>query len=369
MKTVFSSLVLLLTFSQIQSARADQWSGINGGWQGIYREVGNQLDRNRNYIIWSIIAPKDPLDLRKPDFFREFLAHSSGGLSISHNYIGWSCQVRGRRYEGATGMSGESSEQSKALVKAGWGLTTFLAIYNDGWLATSTEAADDWAIRRQREEIYNVVVEVSEQECDNMLSFMHTFVTSPRKPWTKFGLTPSVEKLQGGGCITFVTTLLKKAGILKSMINSSSRTLYANPYGFGGNDLPKPAGTWLPRLAWREGKPKKVGINQFFSSNWNGGLKAVSLTLLDPEVMIWGIKNLSPSLAVPRKVQKYPQDGCRPAEGDCGGYRKVAIDNKFDNKAAAAASAARSWKQGLLAKGYKMRVLTRSGSPFVIFTR
>lgn len=359
------------------SANPDEvWESINQGWSGIYHQlISEHLDPSSNYVVWSMIAPKTPLDLRKPDSFRSLLNQTTAKKrSISHNLVAWKCKLpNGEHLMGATGMSGEGSGQSEKMVKAGYGLTMFYATFNDGWLSSSDFTSDIWKERGQNEEIYNVVVQVSSEDCLKMTNFLKKFVYHPSKPFTKFGLTVDPEKFEGGGCISLSSALLKKAGILKAMLEKTERRLFASLTLFGGNDLPLPERTKVPRVTWREGAPKKVGLNMFFGTNWNGGQKGVYLNLLDPELMIWGIKNLSSQLVQhPRRVKKAQErdgGGCSDRSQKKCRFHSVPIDNRFDHQAAKVASLAKAWKSQMMKQGYKMTLENLEGHPFLIFEK
>ena len=346
------------------------WDSVNDGWGGVYGNLDAQLNPNKNYIIWSIIAPKVPLDLRTPDFFKQVISTASTkeALSISHNLVAWRCDTPQGFFRGATGHSGETEGQSTQMVKAGWGLTTFLSTFTDGWLSGGSHTGFIFSERARKEEIYSVVVEVSANECTNMLQFLKKFITHPNRPYENFGLTLNPEKFEGAGCISFAESLLKRAGILTDLFNVSERSLWASHYRFGGNDLQTPINTSVPRISWREGEQKKVSINEFFTANWNAGTKGVNLKLLDPELLVWGVKNLSPNLSQkPRVVFTETQRSCGSGQV-CGG-RHVKINDKFDKKAQAASQQARAWKRSMESRGYRMSELTVEDEPFLIFER
>lgn len=356
----------------LQLPPAETWTALNEGWSGVYSELEQHLDPDKNYVVWSIIAPKKPLDLRRADSFREFLQHNpSKNISISHNLVAWRCQVpNGDYYMGATGFSGERTGQSAKMVKAGWGLTTFLATFTDGWLSPSIMTGTLWDDRNKKEDVYSLAVEVSGQSCEQMLRYLHDFIMHPDLPMRKFGLRVDPEKFEGGGCISFASSLLQRAGILPQMLKASNRDLWANMYRFGGNDLPLPEATTVPRLQWREGqKPRKIGISQFFSQTWNASIQGgVKLSLLDPELMLWGMKNLDDHLLQnTREVIHFPGD-CVRGES-CLLRRSEKIDDHFDKQTARVSSLARAWKKNLENQGYRMQMLTLRESPFLIFQK
>lgn len=350
------------------------WSRVNDGWSGPYSELMSYLDSKKNYVVWSIIAPEEPLDLRKPDFFKKVISTKSvkKSFSISHNLVAWNCKLpSGRRVFGATGHSGESDRQSVKLVKSGYGLTAFLAKFTDGWLSGGFQTGSIFSERAKKEEIYSLVVEVSAQDCANMIGFLKKFIYHPRKPYKNFGLTLDPEKFEGAGCITFAEALLKKAKVFTEVFKASHRDLWASHFRFGGNDFEVPPNTVLPRISWREENPKKVSINEFFSANWNASLRGVKLNLIDPELLVWGYKNLSPELASrPRVVVHAGRHShqCDEDMEDCG-PRWIPVNDSYDKLAPLVSRAAKAWRNRMLKKGYKMKQTFIQNHPFIIFDR
>lgn len=350
----------------------DTWDSINEGWIEPYSLLMPHLKPGRNYVAWTIIAPKVPIDLRQPDDFRQFITSltSKKSLSISHNLVAWNCQLpNGQFYSGATGHSGEISGQSKKMVKAGYGLTTFMSTFTDGWLSGAFHTGGIFEERSKNEETYSLVVEVSSQDCANMLGFLKKFIYHPKTPVQNFGLTLNPEKFEGAGCISFASTLMKKAGVLSQFFDHALRSLWASPYRFGGNDLEIPENTIVPRVSWLEGRKKKVSLIEFLQPNWNATVKGVNIELLDPELLVWGLKSLSPRLQKSPRQVFVPGRECRRGDPvSCGGsYRKV--DDNYDSQAARVAKDARQWKSKKLAEGYEMTEVLIMDEPFLIFSK
>jgi hypothetical protein len=369
---LFFFLIISAGFAWAQQDPDELWADVNEGWGAPYSELAAHLPENKNFVIWSIIAPKDPLDLRKADNFRQNVSANGGKteMSISHNLVAWRCELPdGSHYMGATGDSGETIGQTALMVKAGWGLTAFLATFTDGWLSTGFQTGGIFEERSQEEDIYSVAVEVSSQDCSKMIHFLHQFIYHPNHPYRNFGLRVSPEKFEGAGCVSFAAALMKKAGVLADLFKVSERSLWANVYHFGGNDLPLPENTKVPFIPWRAQKNKKVSIQEFFGSNWNAGLKGVKLNLIDPELLVWGIKNLSPELAAfPRKV-RHTEEVTNVDHGPKQVTKMVPINDQYDKQAAKASQAARSWKSKMLNQGYHLKKLTLMGQPFLLFKR
>ncbi|HAG90383.1 MAG TPA: hypothetical protein DCL41_00840 [Bdellovibrionales bacterium] len=351
---------------------SELWESTQDGWAGPHAEIGQHLDSHKNYVMWTIVAPKIPLDLRKPDFFRQVLAQNkTDGISISHNVVAWQCHVGNKTYRGATGHSGESHNQSQEMVKLGWGLTTFLATFTDGWLTGGIHSGGMLRVRAEEEETFTLVVEVKENNCAQMLQFLKAFIFHPKKPVHNFGLTLDPEKFEGAGCITMAKALLKKAGVFQEVFSASHRDLFASLYRFGGNDLPLPSHTKVPELKWRKEHPKKVRLGEFFSENWNASGPGIHLGLLDPELLILGYKTLSSGLAGSPRVLKINQ------VNDCGGrsgrpcvIQNLKIDKNLDAQAANIVAKAQRWDRKMLRSGYsKEEFALGNGHPVILYSK
>lgn len=367
-----SLLISFPLFAQDFGASPRQlWNKLNDGWGGAHADLEPHLPEGKNYIVWSIIAPKKPLDLRTPDYFRSVLTQSDSkkSLSISHNIVGWKCDLDDGFYQGATGMSGETMQQSASLVKAGYGLTTFLATFNDGWLSGGYHSGHIIAERSAKEDVYTLVVEVSKSSCSRMLKFLKSFIYHQNRPFEKFSLALNPEKFEGGGCINFAATLMKKAGVLSQMFNSSERSLWASTYRFGGNGFELPPFTQVPKISWREGKPKKVSLLEFFNANWNNAkTHGVNLKLMDPEILVWSFKSLSPALAKsPRGF--YGQRKKRCSQDSYCDRPYYTINDKFDKQTKMAAQKAKAWQSSMYDKGYRMRELEFEGQTVLVFDK
>lgn len=369
---VLSLLISFQLFAQDFGISSRQlWNKLNDGWGGAHADLDLHLPEGKNYIVWSIIAPKKPLDLRTPDFFRSVLTLNSSkqSLSISHNIVAWKCNLEDGFYQGATGMSGETMQQSASLVKSGYGLTTFLATFNDGWLSGGYQSGHIIVERAGEEEVYTLVTEVSRSSCSNMLKFLKSFVYHPKRPFEKFSLALDPEKFEGGGCISFAAALMKKAGVLSQMFNSSERSLWASTYRFGGNGFELPPFTQVPKVSWREDKPKKVSLAEFFNANWNNAkTHGVNLKLIDPEILVWSFKSLSESLAKnPRSFYGLRRERC-DSEDYCERPYYV-INDKFDPQTKRASQKAKTWQNSMYDKGYRMRELELQDQTVLIFDK
>jgi hypothetical protein len=172
------------------------------------------LPTERDYVILSFLPTKYPLDLSTPaKARRSFLevAVSPGPFTrIGHAIVGWQCG----NSRGMTSMTGAQGPEAFHLLREGWGLVPLLSVYSDGRLYP--EGAHRRSNLRGLDQGYGIVVAtgVSRTECEEMRSALVRFITHPNQPATRYGLSLSPERLEGGGCISFGFYLANAAGIM-----------------------------------------------------------------------------------------------------------------------------------------------------------
>ena len=95
-----------------------------------------------------------------------------------------------------------------------------LAVYTDGHLNPESEV-DGYVTKnlKKRGAIFGAF-EVTEEQCGAMQGFLSDFVHHPNRPFGRFSNVGDPEKFEGGGCVTFASALMKKAGILETVIPS-----------------------------------------------------------------------------------------------------------------------------------------------------
>jgi len=328
-------------------------------WGAPLTELQPLMKRGKSYVFWLMVPPESPMDLRTPENFRRFIVGNTPfGGGISHNYVAWSCEgPGGRKLEGATAMSGESSGQSKKMILDGFGLTTFFSTFTDGYIDHTISVQDGLLDIGRKHGLATLGFEVSPNECGQMVSFLKKFARHPNKPYSRFGLTPDPEKMEGGGCVTFAMVLLKKAGIFPNVIPLLYRNLSAPRELLGGN-MPLPTATEVPGLPWLGGRSHQISMNRMLSTAWIPQDYSVNLRVMDPELMLYAQKAIKdvyvgqfPARESAAEFRYFERTtlgprATRSATGDgnsAGSARYIPIDNSFDPQMAKVQKATSDW--------------------------
>jgi hypothetical protein len=270
--------------------------GIYQPWTGVLKNLKTSLDQDKSYVIWINVPSQHPLDLRTSDSFRKWIiATPETEMSISHNMIAWRCRNdNGQMYEAATGMTGESSNQSARMINAGFGLTTFKTIFTDGQLNPVWEVDMYIKSNLKKRGVVFLGFEVDDRDCRNMNNFVLDFVKHPTEPFYRFGTTPDPAKMEGGGCVTFASELLNRAGILQSVIPSFFRHIRFRQDLMGGNIENAPSEIEPPPLPWLNGRSRKLSKLHLFLSRWEvKGRTMQSMQQMDPEKMLYVMKQFA----------------------------------------------------------------------------
>lgn len=367
--------------SEFRATGEDYVNEVNEPWLEPLSELRRSMKPGRNYVFWIISPPQEPLDLRSAEHFRRFInANSSGHPSISHNMVAWSCG----RNEGAVGMTGETQQQALKMLKGGFGLTTFFSVFTDGIIDgtdTVTEVAEDLS---KKTGLVVLGVEVEAAACSQMVSFLNSFLRHPREPFRKFGLTVSPERMEGGGCISLATTLLKKAGIFTDLLPLADRELLAPEALMGGN-MAAPENASVPRLPWLKGEAKSIGVGRLLKTPWASDKGGIPLRLPDPELLIVLMQSIwETRLAALPATQAAAERAelartalgtrvVRSGSDDAGAstslsIRYVPINERFDAQTARMAKAARGWT-ARNRPGAEIRRGSLMGSPVIVIDR
>lgn len=354
-------------------------------WGAPLTELKSQMKRNGSYIYWVMVHPESPMDLRTPEKFRRFIVGNTpfkGG--ISHNMVAWSCEgARGRRVEGATAMSGESNGQSTKMILDGFGLSTFFSTFTDGYIEHTESVQEGILDIGRKHGMSTIGFEVEPQQCQQMISFLKKFARHPNKPFTRFGLTPNPEKMEGGGCVTFAMALLNQAGIFRDLIPNFYRNLSAPAELLGGN-MPLPPYTEMPNLRWLNGQPHRISMNRLLSTSWIPHDKAVNLRIMDPELMLYSmrtIKDVYTTQFLPELSAAEAKDlersslkarSVRSATGDgnsAGSAQYIPINDSFDPQMAKVGELTAKWSLEQLRQGKIIERSSMNGYPVFLIRR
>lgn len=359
-------------------------------WSGPLKELERKLDSRRNYLVWIQVPAQHPLDLRSADYFRKwFLATPLTEFSISHNMVAFTCHTAaGEVVTGATGMTGQNASQQVGMILGGYGLSVLISNYMDGHLNPMTEVDEDITLNLKKRGAVFAGFEITSEQCENMRSFLSDFVYSPKKPYRRFGLLPDPEKMEGGGCVSFASALMNKAGVLEPIIPQFFSYGRVANYMIGGN-LEKPVGVEVMPTPWLRGKRRSVSMNMMLSNFWDEappdfpGTTAVKV--MDPEKMLYTLKQfsqvyleqLSPSLRKKEaRVFAASPLGDRVVTSadnktvDRGlEFSYFPINDQFDPSMAKIGRSARAFFRQKIAEGYRIRHESAAGMPALLLER
>ncbi len=403
---LIGSLFLLSLLAQQAQARMDEdvgraappkltpaqiLSGIYQPLTGPLKELEKTFRTGKNYVVWIHVPAQHPLDLRSSELFRRWaLATPVVELTISHNMVAFRCMNEsGKLQTGATGMTGASNlQEAKALI-AGHGLSIFFDTYLDGHLNPQQEVGAYITKNLAKRGAIFGAFEVTQKECGEMQNFLSDFVHHPRRPFERFNNVGDPLKFEGGGCVTFASALLLKAGQLASVIPHFFRDFYAARYLFGGNLGPvqdvEPFAT-----PWLNGERRSISFNLFWNNPWNleasGFPGSVYLHQIDPEKMVYTLKQFASVYLESQSAEVRARDerwlanstlGSRVSVGannlaDPGGimeYTHTTIDDAFDDEMAEVGQAARSWFRERLRSGSHIRLERVVGMPALLLEK
>lgn len=270
--------------------------GIYQPWSGTLKNLKKSLRADRSYVIWLNVPAQHPLDLRTGDNFRKWiLATPETEMSISHQMIAWRCRAdNGQMYEAATGITGEESKQSVRMINAGFGISTFLTTFTDGRLQPAAEVEQYVAQNHAKRGAVYTGFEVDDRDCRNMSNFVLDFAHHRNSPMYNYGSLVRPGKFEGGGCVTFASELMNKAGLLRSVIPSFFRQIQFREDLMGGNIDHAVNAITPPATPWLKGRTHTVSKLKLVSSAWKyPGFKMQTMAQMDPELMLYVTKQFA----------------------------------------------------------------------------
>jgi len=398
-------LVLLFVMAQPAFARMDEsvgkvttrlspsqvLSGIYQPFTGPLHELEKTFRDERNYIVWIHVPAQHPMDLRTSDRFRQWaLATPVTQMTVSHNMVAFRCKNKnGEMVTGATGMTGASNLQDAKALLGGYGISIFFATYTDGHLNPQQEVGDYITTNLSKRGAIFGGFEVTDEQCESMQSYLSAFVNHPGRPFENFSSVKDPEKMEGGGCVTFASVLLKKAGLLDTVIPSFYRDLRAARYLLGGN-LPPIKDVIPPPTPWLKGRRRDITGNLFWGESWDSDPPTfpgfVSLRQMDPEKMGYALKqfanvyleNQGSSSIRTRDARWLAASPLGPRVAVTGNnmanppnldISRTLIDDSFDDEMAAIGRTARAWFRSRVKAGYRIRLEQTAGMPVLLMEK
>lgn len=290
------------------------WQGIEGnGWPDALGDFQTRFYRGKSYLVLYKKFPQHPIDMRSPQRFKnstivnELLEKNS----IGHMSIGWSCDSAGDtqpRIEGFAAQTGEYNGQQRDMVDQGWGLTSTLSTFTDGYLQNGFDIqryfSTDYVARTEKgltpNPYFALVVEVPHQECERVRSFVKTYVFHPGKPYRNFSMYLDPEKFEGAGCGSFAATALAQAASLAPLMHTYWRTLPVPAKVLGlRRRMHLPNNAVPPWFAKTDSEEHLIGKKDLFFMNWDTGRTALQIRLVDPELAIFSFRALAEHATTP----------------------------------------------------------------------
>lgn len=294
------TIVLISTVLRSAPAAAQHLTQM--GWPASLTEIYNQLNKQpRNYFIIISRLPSIAVDFRSPNGMRNSINSFSFQKNFhpGHELIGWKCNIGGAPFESMMGFTGESQDQHNDLLRAGWGLSSLLATFKDGFVQIPSELESRLqSFQKENEEsiaagkglkIYLIatVFEISENDCENVVNEVFEYIDHPKNPTQNFSLILSPDTYDGAGCGSFASHFMERIGSLAAFPKLFRRQFHLPNYLFGtGAYLPDDVE--IPEKIQRLALPKTVSKLQLITQNWSSTVSPnIDVEMTDPELIVF----------------------------------------------------------------------------------
>lgn len=345
----------------------ETWEEVNDGLPRILESFSAKLNPEADYVTLIAKAPKNVMDLRSAENFRRSILAipiTDASDGIGHMMVAWQCHnEEGKLIQGGASMTGEQGSQTINMIKAGWGQTAFLATFSDGSIEGSyaTDDVMDEAVQKGMQ-VAHLTVKVPRKNCQNMLNFLKEFIFAKNQPLYHFGNNLEPLNFEGGGCGSFATALLSKAGVFEKLrplywrtLKSSKSLLGGGPEDFKDVILPKN----LRDLR------RYVNVGHLQGAAWTEE-NGPEMKVLDPEMLLLTLRTIARQSGVATNgalsERKVTSTWSEAIEGRFENHVEFyPINQIFDRRARAimegAIEVTKSWKaQGMKARGVNLGI-------------
>ncbi len=347
--------IIQQTLSNPQSERDMVFSEMSYGWPDFLQNqidlISRQnnsdfIDEKKSYVLLFGLAPRQPLDFRTGELLRRSLQNSAGIKSAGdggHMMIGWQCHAAGEKIQGMAALTGERTGQSSKMLRKGWGVNSYLSTFTDGFL----QKPDDFQgpvlrrILKDRPDFSFVLIEVAPKKCIEGLSFVHQFNSHQSQPWKNFGSLHNTLNFEGGGCLSFAYSFLKKTGVFNQVLDHFWRTMKIPNFLFGkgqtdANGRPvfeNPHGVQerIPNVQLQTRffteNQNPIGALEFLRSSWEAppNTPFAEVRQIDPELPFLFFRELSEKL-IETSSTTIPSEIARAAQ-----HRRRIISHNYEN--------------------------------------
>lgn len=262
------------------------------GWPLELKELYLKLDENaqKNYILISVQLPTVVLDYRSSTQLKD----SFNSLNFIKNFhpghfmLGWKCQINGENHTSMTGFSGEKDNQIRKMFDEGWGLASIFSNIHDGYLESPQTLQNKFKSSTDKKlQILSLVIEISEQECQEVINELYDFASHPLSPSSQYGVMLSPKNKTGAVCNSFVLDLLNEVDFFKKSRSLFDRKIKIPSYLFTTGKS-KPDSVHIPdefksRLAKNKMHPLMLFLNDWSESDFGN----IDIHLIDSELFIF----------------------------------------------------------------------------------
>ncbi|MCK6597989.1 MAG: hypothetical protein L6Q37_06460 [Bdellovibrionaceae bacterium] len=306
---------IILIFSLMYFFFNTAWSQnlAQEGWPLALKEAyDHAIKTKKNYVLLVSRLPSLVLDYRTNNSLRDSLNRfeATRGFDIGHAMIGWHCTIDQIPYTTLVGFSGESNNQHEDMLKSGWGLTSLLADFKDGFLQSPQdlqqrfESFNEEFTKNPKDGSYLIATmfEITPIDCEEIVNEFFDYSSHEKEPLNHFGFLNDPDSFQGAGCGSFANHFLKKVAAFKN-IDTLFYRHYQIPYYLFGKGQETPEDVGIPQSIVALNSQKPVYRLNLLSLDWSPDKhRNISMKMIDPElVLLWQKQffNLKPTKMLP----------------------------------------------------------------------
>jgi hypothetical protein len=264
------------------------------GWPSFLTRLG--LSENHAYAVLLQAPPRHPIDFRTPQSAVRSLNENMGDLlsllsaktQIGHVMVAWQCAT-GRGFASVTGDTGNRA--TSMVMFDGWGVTPMLSVYTDGRVDGASRVPVGIAAAIAGGKGNVLAVEISEEGCQQLRSFVALYLSDPGHPSRRYGLLLRPDKFEGAGCMSFALEVARRAGVFGGERSVFRRTLDV-PLSIVGRRRSVPDGVEAFVQATSDDDQRFVSAHRLVNGPWDGDDGYVSVTLEDPELFFAAVTSL-----------------------------------------------------------------------------
>lgn len=241
MKYLVISIYLLASITSTNAARSFIQYPLSAGLPPLISEIDNKLNEasveNRGYLI--IHTPDNILDFDNPKTIKSTLLSSGfSQLNVGHLQFAWSCKIGKKRFQSATGFTGDLENKSFIQLKKGFGLSPFISTFKDAHLETPREVQNRM-IKSLKEENLEIISFVLGDKCENILARVWSFINSEKSNNFSLAKKSYTKKRSGYNCTSLVISWLDSLPRTQKLLTRSSLQKMSIPKKFFGNSAHK----------------------------------------------------------------------------------------------------------------------------------